>query len=72
MKESKIKVGAKLRIRPTIYGSKSEEKTGIQEAIVTYVHPEHRYFTVEFQSPFGYSFRESIPFWTLHHAEEAK
>ena len=60
-KPGRIKVGAKLRITPTLIGVERSAWRP-KKCRVVYVHPLHRFFVVEFRSDTGQTWRESFPF----------
>lgn len=58
-----IQVGAVVRMRPTILSSKLEEEAAERKGVVIYVHPDKRFYTVEFTSQItGERWRECVYF----------
>lgn len=55
------KVNRKIRIYDASRGP--QPVTVTMEAEVVYIHPEHRYYTIECKMPGGRSFRESLYFF---------
>ncbi len=54
-----IKLGAKLRLTPSVYGAKELVEVGPQPCRVVYIHPLRRYFVVEFSATItGSTWRE--------------
>lgn len=58
-----IQVGDAVRIRPTILSSKLEEDVSARKGVVIYIHPDKRFYTVEFTSEVtGERWRECVYF----------
>ena len=59
-----ITLGQKLKRSPSINVDKTHDEEcadRLLDCMVVYIHPLHRYYTVEFRFPFG-AFRESYLF----------
>lgn len=55
-------IGDKLLLTPSFYSEAGLEKVGLQEAVVTYIHPERRFFEVAFTAQSGQTWRETFYF----------
>lgn len=56
-------VGDKLRIRPTFSSEYAlEDGKGPWPCVVVYIHPEQRFYVVEFRSALGIPWRETFYF----------
>ena len=57
-----MKVGDKLKLRPYINAESGALAARPQVCTVTYIHPEGRYYVVEFTSERGETFRQTMYF----------
>lgn len=55
-----MNVGDKLRIQPTFDKDYSDERKHAMDCVVVYIHPEDRYYVVEFRSDLGIPWRETF------------
>ena len=53
-------VGDKLRIQPTFDKDYSDERKRAMDCVVVYIHPDDRYYVVEFRSDLGIPWRETF------------
>lgn len=65
MQMQEIKLGAVIRQAPTIYGFGSGEEERITHGTVVYIHPDRRYYVLEFETLLGNRFRECFWFWQM-------
>lgn len=57
-----MKVGDKLKLRPYLNAESGQLAAKAQVCTVTYIHPERRYYVVEFTSERGETFRQTMYF----------
>lgn len=57
-----MKVGDKLKLRPFINADSGMMAATPQDCVVTYIHPQRRYYVVEFTSERGEKFRQTMYF----------
>ena len=59
-----MKVGDKVRRTIKVYDDASGQTTAVPvEAVVVYIHPERRFYTLECKMPGGRAFRETEYFY---------
>ena len=57
-----MKLGDEITARPLFGGATGESEGEPQKGVVVYIHPQKRFYTLEFKSPVtGEKFRESYP-----------
>ena len=56
----KIRVGDILHREPEIYASTGMERPGVMPCKVIWIHPERRFYVVEYESALGRRWRESV------------
>ena len=68
-----MKLGDQITARPLFGGATGESVGKPQKGVVVYIHPQKRFYTLEFKSPVtGERFRESYYFADRLTAEERK
>ena len=68
-----MKLGDQITARPLFGGATGESEGEPQKGVVVYIHPDGRFYTLEFKSPVtGERFRESYYFADRLTAEERK
>ena len=60
--EDNICLGMTMRRGPTIEGAGCGIAAPIHSGTVVYIHPEHRFYVLEFEALLGRKFRESFHF----------
>ena len=57
-----MKLGDEITARPLFGGATGESEGQLQKGVVVYIHPQERFYTLEFTSSVtGEKFRESFP-----------